>query len=568
MDKYKSWLENDYFDEETKKELISIKDDEDEIRERFYQDLEFGTGGLRGVIGYGTNRMNRYTVAKATQGLANYVLKTSGRIEKSAAISFDSRIKSEEFAMIAARVLSGNGIKTYVFDGVRPTPEASFAVRALGTDTGVMITASHNPPEYNGYKAYGNDGSQYCSEDAKKIIEEVEKIGDYSEIKMLTEEEGRRLGLIETIGKELDDQYISKILDLKIRDDIDKEIKIVYTPLHGVGGASVLRVLEQRGFKKVYPVEAQLKPDGTFPTVSYPNPEDIKAFEYAKRLAEKVGADIVLATDPDSDRVAVLSKSQEGYKSLTGNQTGALLMDYILRERKAQGSLPSNGMIVKTIVSSKFADRIAAEYGLGVVDVLTGFKNIAMAMREMEQTGEKEYVFGYEESIGYLPETFVRDKDAVSASMLIAEMAALYKKEGKTLVDKLEEIYEKYGYFEEKLYSITMSGQKGRETISRLMDKFRKEYPKKIGSLNIETVIDYKSGSVYKSDGQIETMDMERENVMKYIFSEDAWYVIRPSGTEPKIKVYIYSTDKDKHLADEKIKMISDEIDNVIESVK
>lgn len=565
---YEEWITDDYFDGDTKAELKLISGDEAEIKERFYQELKFGTGGLRGVIGAGTNRMNNYTVAKATQGLADYVLATSKSTEPSAVIMYDSRIRSDEFASVTARVLAANGIKTYLFEGVRPTPEASFAVRYLKADTGVMITASHNPPEYNGYKAYGNDGSQYTTDDANHIIEKAHAVGSYSNVKMISEEEARARGLLLSGPKRVDDEYVKQILELKLRDDIDKDVSIVYSAMHGVGGESVMRVLSERGFTNVHPVEEQIEPDGTFPTSRYPNPEVAEAFEYSIKKGQRVDADILLATDPDSDRVGVMVKSDEGYVHLTGNEVGALLMDYIISEKKANGTLPPKGVLVKTIVSNRFANKIAEKYGLSVIDTLTGFKNIAEAMRNMEISGEHSYVFGYEESIGYLPETFVRDKDAVSAVMLICEMAGLYKKENKSILQRLEEIYEEYGYFEESLYSITMMGEEGREKIAKLMDLFRDDYPVRIGELRLTEVMDFKEGKTKSMDGNTMEIELPRENVLKYIFEDQAWYAVRPSGTEPKIKFYVYATDPRRDVARNRVESIKAKISEIIENLE
>ncbi len=567
MERYKSWIENDYFGEDVKKDLDSISDNLKEIEERFYKDLEFGTAGLRGVVGFGTNRMNIYTVGKATQGLSEYVNQTSENDEKTAVISYDGRLMSDVFANIAARVFAANGIKTYLFKGVRPTPVASFAVRELKTDTGIMITASHNPPEYNGYKAYGRDGGQYSTTDSMDITKVFVKIASYESVKMMSEEEAREKGLIVDVPSWVDEKYIKQVLELSLRDDIDKNINIVYTPLHGVGAEKVLKVLKERGFDNIHTVKEQEEPDGNFPTLTYPNPEDLKAFELAKELAYDVDADIIIATDPDTDRVASLVKHEGEYESLSGNQMGYLLMDYVLRERKSKGNLPEDGVLVKTIVSSRFAEKIAEKYGLGFRDVYTGFKNIAKAIREMENDGSGEYVFGYEESIGYLPQTFVRDKDAVSTSMLIAEMAALYKKEGLTLIDKLESIFEEYGYFEEKLYSKIFTGIEGRAKMDKLMEIFRNDYPTEINGSKLVELIDYKTQKSHKGDDVTELDFDEKENAVKYIFDNGSWYVMRPSGTEPKIKVYIYSTSETRDEALEKIEAISSVVDNIIESV-
>ncbi len=568
-EKYEYWLNDPYFDDEVREELESIKDDEDEIKDRFYKDLEFGTAGLRGIVGYGSNRINKYTVAKASQGIAEYVLESSDSEVKTASIAYDGRLKADEFALTAARVFAANGIKTYLYDSVRPTPQASFTVRRLGTDTGVMMTASHNPPEYNGYKAYGSDGAQYSTTDSGKITEKFNDIKSYEEIKIISEEEAREKGMIVSVPDYVDDEYVENVLSLTLRDDdIDKDINIVYTPLHGVGAEKVLKVLGKRGFSNVHIVEEQAEPDGRFPTLTYPNPEDLKAFELSEKLAEKVSADIIIATDPDTDRVAALVRDGKEYKSISGNEMGYLLMDYILTERKKKGNIPEDGVLVKTIVSSRFAEYIAEDYGIECRDSYTGFKNIAKVIREMENAQDGEYIFGYEESIGYLPETFARDKDAVSATMLIAEMAAAYKKDGINLLDRLEELFKTYGYFEEKLYSVIMTGIEGRMKIDKLMEIFRTDYPKEIAGHSVVDVKDYLSQKGYK-DG--ETYDLgfdEKENAVKYIFDDGSWYVMRPSGTEPKIKIYIYSTKNDKISAKNRIDDISSVIDDIIKKVE
>ncbi|MDO5708291.1 MAG: phospho-sugar mutase [Andreesenia angusta] len=567
-DRYNCWIKDDYFDSEVREELLSIADDEEEIKDRFYKDLEFGTAGLRGVVGYGTNRMNKYTVAKATQGIAYYVLENSKSEEKTAVISYDGRIKSDEFALIAARVFAANGIKTYLFKGMKPTPEASFAVRELRTDTGVMITASHNPPEYNGYKAYGSDGAQYSTTDSEKITEKFNQIRSYEEIKIISEEEAREKKLILDVPDSVDNRYIEEVLNLSLRDDIDKDINIVYTPLHGVGAENVLKVLDRRGFMNVHTVKEQKKPDGNFPTLEYPNPEDIKAFELAITLAKEKKADIIIATDPDTDRVAALIERDGEYHKISGNEMGYLLMDYILSEKKKRNELPENGVLVKTIVSSRFTESIADDYGLEYRDVYTGFKNIAKAIRELEAEDKGEYIFGYEESIGYLPETFVRDKDAVSTTMLIAEMTAAYKKDGIHLLDRLDELYRKYGYFEEKLYSVILKGIKGREIIDKIMEEFRSNYPEMIGKSVLVEMKDYREQKGYKADYVYDLGYDEKENAVKYIFDDKSWYVMRPSGTEPKIKIYIYATDKDKDIAKNKVDEISKVVDDIIKNIE
>lgn len=564
-EKYEKWMNDPYFGNEVKEELKKIKDEE-EIKDRFYKDLEFGTAGLRGIIGYGTNRMNIFTVAKATEGISRYIKEDTDQ-DKVAVISYDGRIKSKEFATIAARVFAANGIKTYIYDDVRPTPQESFTVRRLKADTGVMITASHNPPEYNGYKAYGSDGAQYSTTESKKIMEKFNEIKSFNEIKIISEKEARDKQLILDVPKFVDSEYIDKVLSLKLREDIDKTIKIVYTPLHGVGKRKVIEVLEKRNFKNISIVEEQSEPDGNFPTVDYPNPEDLKAFELSVNLAKKVNADIIIATDPDTDRVAALIKYGGNYERLSGNEMGYLLMDYILKQKKKLNLIPKKGVIVKTIVSSKFAEYIAKDYDIEVRDSYTGFKNIAKVIREMEEKNDGNYIFGYEESIGYLPETFVRDKDAVSTTMLIVEMTAAYKQDGINLIDRLEQLFKKYGYFEEKLYSVVMKGISGKEKIERLMKIFREDYPKEINGIKLIEYRDYLIQKGYIRDKVYDLKFDEKENAVKYIFEDDSWYVVRPSGTEPKIKIYIYSTKENKKDAQKRIEEISYTINQIIENI-
>ena len=545
LEKYKSWIENPAIDEETKKELKSIEDNSEEIQERFYKDLEFGTAGLRGIIGNGSNRMNKYTVGKATQGLANYIIKNNGQ-DRGVAISYDSRHMSKEFSEITALCLNANGIKTYVFESLRPVPELSFAVRELNCIAGVMITASHNPPKYNGYKVYWEDGAQIVSPTDKGIIGEVNAIEDFKDIKTISKEEAKEKGLYNVIGKEIDDKYIAKLKNLVLSPDVikdvQKDVRIVYTPLHGAGNMPVQRILKKIGFENVYVVPEQEKPDGDFPTVSYPNPEDEKAFKLALELAKKVDADVVLANDPDADRLGVYSKdSKTGeYKTFTGNMSALLIAEYELSQMKKQGKLPTNGALIKTIVSSNLADAIAKEYNLKLIEVLTGFKYIGEQMKIFDKTNEYKYVFGFEESYGCLIGTHARDKDGIAAVMALCEATAFYKKEGYTLWDQMINIYKKYGFYKEVTISVTKEGISGAEEIKKIMDNIRNNPPAKLGKYNVIEFRDYKKEIIKKlQTGAEEKTTLPNSNVLYFDLEDSAWCAVRPSGTEPKIKFYI-----------------------------
>ncbi|RKD32310.1 phospho-sugar mutase [Thermohalobacter berrensis] len=563
MEKYKSWLESKYFDEETKEELRGIEGNKEEIEDRFYTDLKFGTGGLRGKIGAGTNRMNKYTVSKATQGLANYILsKGEDYAKRGVVIAHDSRHKSKEFTKTAALVLNANGIKTYVFDDLRPTPELSFTVRHLNAAAGIVITASHNPPEYNGYKVYWEDGGQIVPKRANEVIEKIDEINDYSQVKTIDEKEAKDKELFNVIGKEVDDVYVNKVKELSIRDNVDKDIKIVFTPLHGTGNVPIRRVLDELGYKNVYVVKEQEKPDPNFSTVDYPNPEDPAAFELARKIGEEVDADILLGTDPDCDRVGVVARNKDGkYQVLNGNQTGALLLDYILSSLKEKGKLPSNGVMVKTIVTSDLGKVIAESYGVETINTLTGFKFIGEKIKEFEEKKNKEFLFGYEESFGYLTGKFVRDKDGVISSMLICEMAAYYKSKGLTLYEALQDLYEKYGYYVENLHSIKLEGVEGKRKIEATMEKFRESYPSEIAGLKLVRYSDYKVRKSFDLVKDVtEDIELPKSNVLKFEFEDGSWYALRPSGTEPKLKIYMSANGKTKEEAEGKIKEMKDEI--------
>lgn len=541
---YEYWCTSPIFDDATKAELKSLEGNEDEIFDRFYRELEFGTGGLRGVIGAGTNRMNFYTVGKATQGLANFINK-QGAAAKGVAIAFDSRRMSPEFADTAACVLAANGIKAYIFDSLRPTPELSFALRTLGCTAGIVVTASHNPPEYNGYKVYWEDGAQITAPKDAQIIGEVNAIKDYAEIKKMTTEAAKEAGLYEVIGKEIDDKYMEALKKLVLHPEAIKQmassLKIVYTPLHGTGNVPVRRVLKELGFEQVTVVPEQELPDGNFPTVSYPNPEDKKAFALALDLAKNVDADLVLATDPDADRLGVYAKDTKTgeYKVFTGNMSGMLICEYEMSQKKALGILPANGALVTTIVSSNMAQAVAKEYGMKFIECLTGFKYIGEQIKFFEQTGSNEYVFGFEESYGCLVGTHARDKDAVVAVMALCEAAAYYKTQGITLWDQMLNIYNKYGYYKEDLFTMTFKGADGAKKMQDMMDAYRKNTPKQVGAYKVLRLRDYKNDVITDlATGETAPTGLPKSNVLYFELENDAWFCVRPSGTEPKIKFY------------------------------
>lgn len=543
-DKYQNWLNDTNIDDKTKEELRSIKD-EKEIEDRFYKDLEFGTAGLRGVIGAGTNRMNKYTVTKATQGLANYIVKNNGQ-DRGVAIAYDCRIMSEEFSEQTALCLNANGIKTYRFDSLRPTPELSYAVRKLGCIAGIVITASHNPPEYNGYKVYWEDGAQIVEPTDKEIISEVNNVTDFSSIKTISKEEAVSKGLYNVIGKNIDDQYIAELKKLVVNqeaiNEMQKDIKIVYTPLHGTGNIPVQRILKEIGFENVYVVKEQEAPDGKFPTVSYPNPEDPNAFKLAIELAQKVDADVILANDPDADRLGVYAKDNKTgkYIQFNGNMTGNLVAEYILSQKKEKHTLPENGAIIKTIVSSNLTDAIAEYYGVKLFSTLTGFKNIAKIIRGFEKDNTYNCLFSYEESYGCIIGTHARDKDGIVAVMTVCEAAAYYKKQGLTLWDQMLNIYKKYGYYKEKQLSIVLKGAEGAEQIKKMMDEMRKNPPAKIADYTVKAVGDYSTQKIHNNEtGEDSNTNLPKSNVLYYELDKNAWCCARPSGTEPKIKFYM-----------------------------
>lgn len=542
---YESWLNEPYFDEDTKRELDSIKDDAKEIEDRFYKELEFGTAGLRGVIGAGTNRMNKYIVRKTTQGLADYI-KTRGEEAKSrgVVIAYDPRRMSKEFSEEAALVLAGNGIKAYLFTSLRSTPELSFAIRHLNCISGIVVTASHNPPEYNGYKVYWEDGAQIATEQAEEVISSIDRVDDFKKINLIDMDEAIDKGLLVYLDEKIDDDYIEAVKEQSLRGDLVKSLsddfKIVFTPLHGTGNIPVRRVLREIGFKNVLVVLEQEMPDSEFPTVDYPNPEDKKAFKLAIELAKKEDAHIIIGTDPDCDRVGAIVKDEDGeYIVLTGNQTGALLVNYILEARKEKGDLPENGVIIKTIVTSEMGANIGKAFDIETLNTLTGFKYIGEKIRGFEDSGEV-FLFGYEESYGYLAGTHARDKDAVVTSMLICEMAAYYYSKGMNLYDALMELYDEYGYFLEDLLSITLEGKDGLERIGTIMEYFKTNDLETIGDKKILYIEDYESGRRRYVDNikDVETIELPKANVIKFILEDEGWVCLRPSGTEPKLKIY------------------------------
>lgn len=567
---YESWLNNSYFAEETREELKAIAGDEKEIEDRFYRELEFGTAGLRGVIGAGTNRMNIYTVRKTTQGLANYITLVHGQ-NKGVAIAYDSRHMSPEFADEAALCLAANGIKTYVFKTLRPTPELSYAVRKLGCIAGINVTASHNPPEYNGYKVYWEDGAQITPPHDAGIMTEVAKVTDYNTVKTMPLEDAKAAGLYETIGADIDDSYIEELKKLVVHQDaidaVGKELKIVYTPLHGTGNIPVRRVLKELGFTNVYVVPEQELPDGNFPTVSYPNPETEEAFQLGLALGKKVNADLILATDPDADRLGVYVKdSKTGeYHPLTGNMSGCLIGDYIIGQKKEMEGLPVDGAFVKSIVSTNMADAIAKYYDIKLIEVLTGFKFIGQKILEFENTGKGTYLFGMEESYGCLPGTYARDKDAIVASMALCEAAAYYKMKHMTLWDAMIAMYEKYGYYKDYVESITLKGIEGLAKIGEIMDTLRKEPMAEIAGLKVLKVRDYKNDTITDvTTKAVTTTGLPKSNVLYYELEDEAWVCVRPSGTEPKVKFYIGVKGSSMENADSKYKKLGESVLNKI----
>lgn len=566
---YNRWLNEEKVDEALKNELQAIEN-EKEIEDRFYKNLEFGTGGLRGKIAAGSNRMNVYTIGKATQGLATYLLKH--KAEPSVAIAYDSRNMSKEFADQAASVLAANGVKVFLYPSLRPTPMLSFTVRHLETDAGIVITASHNPKEYNGYKVYGNDGGQITDEAAKEILSYIDAADIFEDVKVMALEKAEKEGKLEYITEEVDKAYYHQVETLCIRKDLIKEkaseLKIIYTPIHGSGNIPVRTMLNKLGFTNVAVVKEQELPDGNFPTAPYPNPEDKRVFELAIEMAKETAPDLIFGTDPDCDRIGVVVKeSADSYKVLTGNQVGILLSDYILNARKEMGTLSEQDTIVKTIVTSDMVKPIAMHYGTQVMDVLTGFKYIGEKIKEFLETGANNFVFGYEESYGYLSGDFVRDKDAVIASVLIAEMALYYRTQGKNLYEALEDLFKQYGYYREDLVSIQMEGKDGQEKIQAIISNLRENAPKEVGGIRVVRVEDYKLSKAYNVlEGEEEAIFLPTSNVMKFILEDGSWFVVRPSGTEPKMKIYVSIIGQDEKDATNKVENFKKQVLELVEN--
>ena len=566
---YNRWLNEEKVDEALKNELQTIEN-EKEIEDRFYKNLEFGTGGLRGKIAAGSNRMNVYTIGKATQGLATYLLKH--KAEPSVAIAYDSRNMSKEFADQAASVLAANGVKVFLYPSLRPTPMLSFTVRHLEADAGIVITASHNPKEYNGYKVYGNDGGQITDEAAKEILSYIDAADIFEDVKVMALEKAEKEGKLEYITEEVDKAYYHQVETLCIRKDLIKEkaseLKIIYTPIHGSGNIPVRTMLNKLGFTNVAVVKEQELPDGNFPTAPYPNPEDKRVFELAIEMAKETAPDLIFGTDPDCDRIGVVVKeSADSYKVLTGNQVGILLSDYILNARKEMGTLSEQDTIVKTIVTSDMVKPIAMHYGTQVMDVLTGFKYIGEKIKEFLETGAKNFVFGYEESYGYLSGDFVRDKDAVIASVLIAEMALYYRTQGKNLYEALEDLFKQYGYYREDLVSIQMEGKDGQEKIQAIISNLRENAPKEVGGIRVVRVEDYKLSKAYNVlEGEEEAIFLPTSNVMKFILEDGSWFVVRPSGTEPKMKIYVSIIGQDEKDATNKVESFKKQVLELVEN--
>ncbi|MGT2888461.1 phospho-sugar mutase [Streptococcus didelphis] len=548
---YEQWLQNDHFNEETRSDLLAIQDNDAEIQDRFYKGLEFGTAGLRGKLGAGTNRMNIYMVGKAAQALA-YTIIDHGQeaIDRGIAVCYDVRYKSKEFAELTCSIMAANGIKSYVYKGIRPTPMCSYAVRALNCISGVMVTASHNPQEYNGYKAYWKEGSQILDDIASQISDHMDKIENFQDIKQIPFEEAIEKGLTQYIDDKIEEDYKQEVLSLSINDkDIDKSIRVVYTPLNGVGNLPVRDILDRRGFKNIFVVAEQEKPDPDFTTVGYPNPEFPKTFAYSEKLGKEKDADILIATDPDSDRLALEVKDSNGdYVFINGNKIGALLSYYIFSQRAELNDLPANPVLVKSIVTGDLSKVIAQKYGVETVETLTGFKNICGRANEYELTKEHTYVFGYEESIGFCYGTFVRDKDGVSAAMMVVEMAAYYKAKGQSLLDVLEAIYKEFGYYNERQFALELEGIEGQERIGRIMEDFRNKPIDTMGELTLKDTIDFKEGY----------LDFPKQNCLKYYFNDGSWFALRPSGTEPKIKIYIYTIGNSLQDSIDKLDLIED----------
>lgn len=567
--RYEQWLNSSVIDAATKEELIQLQADDQELKERFYQELEFGTAGLRGIVGAGANRMNEYVIARATDAFAQVILSEGAEFaQKGVVIAHDPRLFSKEFALTAALTFASRGIKAYLFDDLRPTPELSFAVRHLGCAGGLNITASHNPKNYNGYKVYWTEGSQIKDDIADRILAEIGKIQDFAEVAFLAKRDqytkawALDQGLLEIIGKEVDDAYIAAVQTLSLNDaNLDKNIRLVYTPLNGAGNIPVRRVLAERGFEQVFVVKEQEMPDGTFPTIEYPNPEDTRAFAYALKLAAEVDGELLIATDPDCDRIAIIVKHKDEYVEINGNQAGYILVNYILSQRAAQDKLPKDALIVKSIVTSDLGAKIAQKYGVETKSVLTGFKNISGVQNELDKIGNRQMIMGWEESIGYAVGTFVRDKDGVSAAMLFAEAAAYYKKQGKTLVDVLEELYREFGYHLDETISLVLEGIEGQKRIGRMMKEYREIYLTQIGDMKLAEITDYSiSETLHVASKEKSPVDVDKQNAIKFTMADSSWYALRPSGTEPKIKIYMNTVGQTREEAQDKLAAMKAEV--------
>lgn len=567
---YETWKNNEALDEEIRENLTALEKNESELEDAFYTNLEFGTAGMRGVIGAGTNRMNTYTVRQATEGLAEFIEKRGEDAKKrGVVIAYDSRHKSPEFSLEAAKTLGAHGIKTYLFESLRTTPELSFAVRYLNTFAGIMMTASHNPPEYNGFKVYGEDGGQFPPKEADELTDYVAAVEDMLAIEVLEKNELEEQGLLEIIGEEVDLAYLEELKTVNIDHELiarNKDLNIVFSPLHGTATMIGTRALENAGFENVRLVPEQAQPDPDFSTVESANPEDPEAFELAIKLGKEIEAEVLILTDPDADRLGMATRLDNGeYEVLTGNQIATLMVDYLLKAYKEQDKLPENGTIIKSIVSSELPAKIAEDYGIDTVNVLTGFKFIAEKIKAYESTKEKEFLFGFEESYGYLIESFVRDKDAIQTLIFIAEVVAYYKEQGKTAYDGLQEIFEEYGYYQEKTISITMSGISGAENIKRLMEGLRENTPTEFGAIKVTTIEDYKEGTRRNAEGQTEEIKLSRADVLKYYLEDGSWLAARPSGTEPKIKFYIGVVADTAETANQKVDTFEKIINDLIE---
>ena len=575
MDVYEQWISGEEFDAETKTELLSIKGNAHEIEDRFYKELEFGTAGLRGVVGAGTNRMNKYTVGIVTQGMCDFVLsETEGAREKGIVIAFDPRHMSREFALESATIIAANGIKAYLFDDIRPTPLLSFSLRRLGCAAGIVITASHNTREYNGYKVYGEDGAQMSVSESGKVVEYTGRLSGYGAIKHITKDEALKSSLLKIIGQELDDEYIKNVHTLSIRGseirNTLKGFKMIYTPLHGTGNILVRRILSEMGFENVIVVPEQELPNPDFPTVKSPNPEFRTAFDLAVELAKKENVDMIIGTDPDCDRIGVVFRGHDGeYEALTGNQIGCLLMDYVLGSLAEMKKLPENPFVIKSIVTSRMADIIAKSYGVEIYEVYTGFKHICGLVKELDEFGDKHFVYGFEESNGYVAGTFVRDKDGVIASMLVSEMTAYYRAKGMTLADAVKQVYDKFGHTLDVVISYTLTGKEGLDKIGEAMAKLRAERPTEFGGMRVKVVKDYLTGEIIDvASGENKKFDMdERSNVLSYEMEGGPWYVIRPSGTEPKIKLYFGVTGQSAEEAQNMMADFKGRVTGVIEEM-